>query len=230
MPTYLCHGFRWQRRLIRIFVILENIDEGAPDWIIARGSSRAILQRFATKFDFLPRPTSKQPAGQQQVPASEDNVLVNDWSPVKLLEEYDPEEMAISARPFAYVADYAIRVDLSAGLDEEKAKYEAQLKEGNQGDWFERLRDELQAGEPIGWYVVVCGDEERFAPRDDNDDAEEDYQEEYYEETPRPKTAGAAPSGSKPIIKSSDQPSLRHKMSRAGLRRLFGKKDSPIPE
>ncbi|PTB63931.1 hypothetical protein BBK36DRAFT_1083641, partial [Trichoderma citrinoviride] len=192
MPTYLCHGFRWTRRMIRIFVILEDLDDAAPDWITGRHSSAAILERFGTKFDYLPQrlpqqqaeqPSEQGPGPQQKqatqdekiaahqdddfsvppsrVPDSEDSVLVHQWSPVKLLEEWDPEETSISARPFAYVADHVIRIDLSANVLEEMAKYEALVKERNEGSWFERLRDELQEGSPIEWYVVVNGDEER---------------------------------------------------------------------
>jgi hypothetical protein len=36
-------------------------------------------------------------------------------------------------------------------------------KKGQPG-WLEKLRDGLQAGCEIGWYVVVCGDEERAPP------------------------------------------------------------------
>ena len=33
-----------------------------------------------------------------------------------------------------------------------------------QANWFEKLRDGLQKGGDIGWFVVVCGDEERVPP------------------------------------------------------------------
>jgi hypothetical protein len=32
--------------------------------------------------------------------------------------------------------------------------------------WFEKLRDQLQRGEDIRWFVVVCGDEERQVPEE----------------------------------------------------------------
>ncbi|EHK20359.1 uncharacterized protein TRIVIDRAFT_137730, partial [Trichoderma virens Gv29-8] len=161
MPTYLCHGFRWTRRLIRIFVILEDLDDAAPDWITGRATSAVILERLGTKFDYLPQRDDNLTVPPSRVPDSEDSVLVNQSSPVKLLEEYDPEETSISARPFAYVADHVIRIDLSVNVLEEMARYEALVKERNEGNWLERLRDELQQGAPIEWYVVVNGDEER---------------------------------------------------------------------
>ncbi|UNI21961.1 hypothetical protein JDV02_007899 [Purpureocillium takamizusanense] len=193
MPTYLCHGFRWHRREIRIFVILNNIDDAAPDWIVGRTSSASLLSQFAKNFDFLPeKPIAVPPetpgdpahtARKQQpplhrdddlsvppsrVPPSEDDVLANDWSPVKLLEEYDLEETQSASRPYAFVADYVVRVDLSVNVGDEMARYEsAAAKDDAAAGWFERLRDQLQAGERIGWHVVVCADEERVAPIDD---------------------------------------------------------------
>ncbi|OTA04533.1 hypothetical protein A9Z42_0051130 [Trichoderma parareesei] len=273
MPTYLCHGFRWTRRLIRIFVIIEDLDDAAPDWITGRNSSAAILERFGTKFDYLPQrlpqqqaetPSEQASVPQQQkqatqdekiaahqdddfsvppsrVPYSEDSVLVNQFSPVKLLEEYDPEETSISARPFAYVADHVIRIDLSANVLEEMAKYEALVKERNEGNWFERLRDELQPGSPIEWYVVVNGDEERGWPHDDEEESEgsdvtemEDLKVAEEEDGPRrEQPTGASsqmlsPNSQHAPNKPADQThSLRHKISRAGLRRLFSKKEAP---
>ncbi|KAL7893637.1 hypothetical protein HDV63DRAFT_386344 [Trichoderma sp. SZMC 28014] len=268
MPTYLCHGFRWTRRLIRIFVILEDLEDAAPDWIVGRDTSAAILESMSTKFDYLPQRLPRQPEEEQseqsrpqsgtqeeqpppeqaektflhqdddftvppsRVPDSEDSVLVNETSAVKLLEEHDPEETHISARPFAYVADHVIRIDLSAHVSEEIAKYDALVIERNEGNWFEKLRDELQPGASIGWYVVVNGDEERAVPEYDDEDEDESVateqgkggdegESESQPEQPRNKDRSQAP-------RLTDQPhSLRHKISRAGLRRLFSKKEAP---
>lgn len=267
MPTYLCHGFRWTRRLIRIFVILEDLEDAAPDWIVGRDTSAAILECMSAKFDYLPQRLPRQPDEEQseqskpqsetqeeqpppeqaekkflhqdddltvppsRVPDSEDSVLVNETSAVKLLEEHDPEETHISARPFAYVADHVIRIDLSANVLEEIAKYDALVEERNEGNWFEKLRDELQAGASIGWYLVVNGDEERAVPEyDDEDDDESNATEqgkggdegesESQPEQLRNKDRPQAP-------RLTDQPhSLRHKISRAGLRRLFSKREA----
>lgn len=259
--------------MIRIFVIIEDLDDAAPDWITGRNSSAAILERFGTKFDYLPRrlpqsqaekPSEQEPMPQQKqatqdekttahqdddfsvppsrVPYSEDSVLVNQFSPVKLLEEYDPEETSISARPFAYVADHVIRIDLSANVLDEIAKYEALVKERDEGNWFERLRDELQEGSPIEWYVVVNGDEERGWPQDDEEESEgsdltemEDLKVAAEEEDgPRREQPTAASSSQMRSANSQLAPnkaseqthSLRHKISRAGLRRLFSKKEA----
>ncbi|KAI0998463.1 hypothetical protein K3495_g9732 [Podosphaera aphanis] len=107
----------------------------------------------------------------------------NDWSPIKFLEQYDPDEMYSCSEPYAFVADYVVKVDLSVLLDEEKQKYEIErskqhLKdkmavEGGRSDgdgnvlsqdesgWLEKLRKELEPNEDIGWFVINCGDEER---------------------------------------------------------------------
>lgn len=143
----------------------------------------------------------------------------NEWSVVKLLEQYDPDDLKTASQPFAYVADYMVEVKPGASLNEEMLKYEADQKaeeamvnnapvtpgtpgtpgpKGNGGmmspslsvrearrrsrrlGWFEKLRDGLQKGADIGWYVVVCGDEDRVFPAKEPDISEED--EDYDEE------------------------------------------------
>ncbi|KAI2602225.1 hypothetical protein GGR54DRAFT_634143 [Hypoxylon sp. NC1633] len=260
MPTYLCHGFRWHRRSIRYFVVIQNVDDAAPEWIVARQSSIAILDQFYELFDFLPpcthpaRNLSQSPhrtpngvptsngngrghsrvrsyAGQEHndknarfgngengngsqqsrspdrhksmgqltgtkrrddinllqspeppEPQPDDGRPFNDWSVVKFLEEFDPTDLTVVSGPWAYVADYVVRIDTSVSVAEEISRYEARMKTvpnkpmsglsdesgrrintfGNKkAGWFEKLRDQLQRSEGIGWYVVVCGDEER---------------------------------------------------------------------
>lgn len=143
-------------------------------------------------------PSAGQKATNFTIP--EKPLVFNDWSVVKLIEQYDPNDLGSVSQPYAYVADYIVDVTLSASITEETAKYEAKAHEDechslssgnvnlgtgtpgtadarNSGDlnsrearsskkarWFEKLRDGLQKDEVIGWYVVVCGDEERRAP------------------------------------------------------------------
>lgn len=54
MPTYLIHGFRWERSLIRIHTIINNLEEAAPEWIMAPATSNTFLNSFYTLYDFLP--------------------------------------------------------------------------------------------------------------------------------------------------------------------------------
>lgn len=279
MPTYLCHGFRWHRRSIRVYVIVQNIDDAAADWVVGPATSGALLESFYRLFSFLPRCTrplehiarwssrrdddyeeddgesggdgslsrrpSEAPSGKTapKTPMSGttasaresevsgeaaeeeeddgeeyDEVLGNDWSVIKLLEEYDPLDLQNVSRPYAYVADHVVRIDLSVSVAEEIAAYEEQrlakgavsvwpegppmsghisdefaaaraaasggkgsktfgsAKEKDKGGtektgWFEKLRDQLQRGEEIRWYIVVCGDEERGLVLDGDDES-----------------------------------------------------------
>lgn len=193
MPTYLCHGFRWHRRDIRVFVVLNDLEDAASNWVIGPATSSAILSQLHTSFDFLPEPPPAPPSpcatkkprpataseGEplhhdddftvppSRVAEANDAVLMHSWSAVKLLEEFDPEDTRLPSRPYAYVADYVVRIDLSANVVDEMATYRMR----KQDEWFGRLRDELQKGEDIRWYVVVCGDELREVPADSDDEA-----------------------------------------------------------
>ncbi|KAH7160301.1 AorFlbE-like protein [Dactylonectria estremocensis] len=219
MPTYLCHGFRWHRRDLRVYVILNDIEDAASNWVVGPATSFAILSHFHARFNFLPdpaplpldvvvkpRPSTERPPRSHddddftvpppRVPESRDPVLSNSWSAVKLLEEFDPEDTRLPCRPYAYVADYVVRVDLSANVVDEMAKYRMR----QQDEWFHRLRDELQKGEDIRWYVVVCGDDVREVPvgsEDEancNDDIDYDSEEEYVDDNDDSSSTPAAAS------------------------------------
>ncbi|KAK2070281.1 hypothetical protein P8C59_004790 [Phyllachora maydis] len=180
MPTYLCHGFRWYRRSIRVYVVVQNLDDAAPEWIIPAKSSRSVLESFYTLFDFLPycKPPPpphrdshagspsllRQPlsaatsdddsyvfdtpayahgpataaaayglaktrsASRPRSRRSSNDMRAQDWSVVKLLEEYDPLNLDEVSRPYAYVADYLVRVDLSVSIVEEMQRYEERVR------------------------------------------------------------------------------------------------------
>ncbi|KAG5663098.1 hypothetical protein KAF25_001034 [Fusarium avenaceum] len=202
MPTYLCHGFRWHRRDIRIFVILNDLEDAAPNWLLAPATSYCVLDQLHAKYDFLPElspPTTPTQAsvsivknGQIEqkfdhvdddhalpslrVHETDDVVLMHSWSPVRLLEEYDVDDMATACRPYAYVADHAVRIDLSVDVAGQMAKYYEKMA-GDDG-WIVKLRDELQKGEPVRWYIVVCGDEVREVPgKSDEEEKEVGYEQ-----------------------------------------------------
>jgi hypothetical protein len=232
MPTYLVHGFRWPRAAIRIHIILFDLEDAAAEWIVAPASAITILNSFYTLYDFLPpsqppvAPASntippvptlhEAPNAKGQRPiggaagagarkgsdGQKKALRFNDWSVVKLLEQYDPDDESNPSQPYAYVADYIVPVTLSLDIGAEMAAYEEkqcaeaqsllspgiaspQPAASNNGTsetpptglsereikrksrrlgWFEKLRDQLAKTESIGWYVVVCGDEERTAP------------------------------------------------------------------
>jgi hypothetical protein len=187
MPTYLCHGFRWHRRNIRVFVIINDLGDAAPDWIASRTTSSLILKQLYAQFDFLPShdalkaPSSTLPQGPQFAnpqhkevdftlppPRSEgSSSSIATASAVKLLEEYDPLEEKEPSRPYAFVADHVVRVDLSADVLVEMDAYERLVKERGGSQWFNKLRDNLQSDAEIRWYLVVCGDEERAIAESD---------------------------------------------------------------
>ncbi|KAM0349014.1 hypothetical protein ACHAPU_003949 [Fusarium lateritium] len=202
MPTYLCHGFRWHRRDIRIFVILNDLEDAAPNWLLAPATSYCVLDQLHAKYDFLPElspPTTptqdsfsiaknnklkekfEHVDDDHALPVSrviedDDAVLMHSWSPVRLLEEYDVDDMVTACRPYAYVADHVMRIDLSADVAGQMAKYYQKMA-GEDG-WIVKLRDELQKGEPVKWYVVVCDDEVRDVPgKSDEEEWEVGYEQ-----------------------------------------------------
>ncbi|KAI1820823.1 hypothetical protein F4861DRAFT_521546 [Xylaria intraflava] len=123
---------------------------------------------------------------------------------IKLLEEFDPKDESMASGPWAYVADYVVKVSTSVSIADEMHRYEARTKRDpnramhgpseeygrkvfgastKKAGWLEKLRDQLQRGESIRWYIVVCGDEERDTPagyEEEEELLEED--EEAYEE------------------------------------------------
>ncbi|KAF4624450.1 hypothetical protein G7Y89_g13718 [Cudoniella acicularis] len=268
MPTYLVHGFRWDRPTINIHIVRYDLEDAATDWIMAPATAITLLNSFYTLFDFLP--PSNPPPASYPLPAPHAEVVVqdevkgprrlakkrsslsssfslrqarpsslssaaileqkgqngnsgnvngtrqispdrpsnstgsststlprkpgekapkfNDWSVVKLLEQYDLNDLETATAPYAYVGDYMIEIATGISIEEETKKYEAMMRAeeeacvsspgepGTAGQglsardirrksrrlgWFEKLRDGLHKGADIGWFVVVCGDEER---------------------------------------------------------------------
>lgn len=140
MPTYLIHGFRWPRPLIRIHIILQNLDDAAAEWICSPTTTMALLQNFVELFPhampFLPQ--------------------------LRFIEQYDPSDLSAASlsQPHAYVADIVEEVKLGVDVDEVRGK-----GVGNE-QWgaLMEIRDKIAPDEKVGWWVVVCGDEERWAP------------------------------------------------------------------
>ncbi|KAK4193890.1 hypothetical protein QBC35DRAFT_9030 [Podospora australis] len=197
MPTYLCHGFRWHRPSIRVYVVVQDLDDASPDCLTTPTSSHCLLDSFYRIFDFLPAcsPPSSQPPFSSSGPATNCSLTPQSWSTVKLLEEYDPADLSAVSRPYAYVADYAVRIDLSASISDHISAYETLISQNTPSyfntlqdppvsssskktGWFERIRDQLQRSEEIKWYIVVNGDEVRdfssSTSRDDEDDEDDE--------------------------------------------------------
>ncbi|KAK3398643.1 hypothetical protein B0T20DRAFT_352557 [Sordaria brevicollis] len=399
MPTYLCHGFRWQRRSIRVYTVVQDLDDVSPEWLIKPTSSRCLLQSFYNLFEFLPycnppplgyesgrswnseesednseegsdvekveepksagaqeknnersqwperleslgvirglkekekekekhngtgksaaegkvvedassaitaihvgggsestsRTASRSPSLKLPLQGSRtssktgkagssattptattptatfptaptsrststlgvssssghrkskktsrsrhsshspnrkrDELSAQSWSAVKVLEEYDPNNLDEVSRPYAYVADHVIRIDGAVDIMAEVKLYEERMqrqkgqeevvpkkaekatdenrggrgrgdeefhdalehlteeeqiaKQEKEQTWIKQLRDELQRGEEIKWYVVVNGDEERNYSNGFDDEEDEEDEFEYDEE------------------------------------------------
>ena len=140
MPTYLLHGFRWPRPLIRIHIILQNLDDAAAEWLVAPDTTLALLRNF-----------------NQLYPDSMAHL-----SRLRFVEQYDPDDTSAGAasQPFAYVADVVHEVKLGVAVDD--------VVSGgiNNEQWSSmmELRDKLAPEEKVSWFIVICGDEERWAP------------------------------------------------------------------
>lgn len=205
-------------------------------------------QRPKTSGDTSGR-TSLTTNGTQKTRNSKE-IPFNEWSAVKLVEQYDPEDQETVSQPYAYVADYVINVKLCASITEEIAKHQAKQEaeqaaisgttspvDGNTDgtrspagsleqerrtkrfNWIEKLKGGLQPDAEVGWFVVVCGDEERAVPEAGSfshvgESIEEEREAEGRSEQPKivepPKTAD--------LQKTPTPP-------RKGLRRFFSKQN-----
>jgi len=81
---------------------------------------------------------------------------------LRFVEQYDPTDESVEAKsqPYAYVADKVHEVRLGEDVSEMMGrgiKPEA-------WDAMVELRDKLAPKERLSWFVVVCGDVERWAP------------------------------------------------------------------
>jgi hypothetical protein len=137
MPTYLIHGFRWPRQLIRIHIILQNLDDAAAEWLIAPATTETLIENLT---ELWPQTIAHLPN-------------------LRFVEQYDPtdESPAACSQPYAYVADICEQVKLGVEVDEVRGKGLGD----EQWNALMELRDKLAPDEKVGWFVVVCGDEDR---------------------------------------------------------------------
>lgn len=140
MPTYLLHGFRWPRPLIRIHIVMQNLDDAAPGWLVAPGTTLALLNNFKQLY----------PECMQHL------------SRLRFVEQFDPSDTSATgtSQPFAYVADLVEEIKLGVEIDEIRGKG----VDNDQWAAVMELRDKIAPDEKVGWYIVVCGDEERPIP------------------------------------------------------------------
>lgn len=79
---------------------------------------------------------------------------------LRFIEQYDPSDENVKGQPYAYVADMVHEIQLGVDVDEVRGRG----VKNEQWAALVELRDKLCPGEKVAWYVVVCGDEERWAP------------------------------------------------------------------
>ncbi|MCJ1483000.1 hypothetical protein MMC06_003166 [Schaereria dolodes] len=147
MPVYLIHGFRWPRSAIRIHIILNNVDDAAAEYVMSPTTSEALISTFRNLHPELMA------------------ALPN----LRLMEQYDPEDTSDNAvsQPWAFVADKVEECKLSLDVGEVMGRGVGAESWGA----LVELRDQLAAGEKVGWWVVYNGDEQRMGL---NDSQEED--------------------------------------------------------
>jgi hypothetical protein len=138
MPTWIVHGFRWPRAQIRIHVILQNLDDAAPEWLMAPATTACLTKNFHDQW----------PEQMAQLPD------------LAFIEQYDPEDLTVKDQPYAYVCDIVREVKLGVDVEDIRG---AGLGE-DQWAAIAELRDKVAPGEKLGWFVVVNGDVERWAP------------------------------------------------------------------
>ncbi|KAK4651391.1 hypothetical protein QC762_605805 [Podospora pseudocomata] len=184
MPTYLTHAFPFPRPLIRIFTVLHDLSDCSPEHLISPSSSHSFLSCLRNTYPFIPPPDSPP----DTPPSGFDVLASQSCSPVKVLEAYNPGDLSSAFTPFAYIADFAVRIDDVVDITAITSQY-------LESDWFPKLRDELmkigggvveaggeggggvEAGR-VGWYVVVNGDEERGFPGEEEGKGSDGEEEE----------------------------------------------------
>ena len=89
---------------------------------------------------------------------------------LRFIEQYDPEDEYTKDQPYAYVCDQVTEIRLGVDIDDVRGV-------GVQSEaWaaLVELRDKVAPGEKVGWFIVVNGDLERWAPPlSDDEDAED---------------------------------------------------------
>lgn len=162
MPTWLVHGFRWPRAQVRIHTILQNLDDVAPEWIMAPATSSCLHKNFKQQW---PDTIARLPG-------------------LQFIEQYDPEDLTVKDQPYAYVCDQVHEIKLGIDIDE--------IQEGGvpaeQWAAIAELRDKVTPDAKLGWFVVVNGDVERWAPPLEEDSDGDVFKNEEGEEDAEIKT------------------------------------------
>lgn len=163
MPTWLVHGFRWPRAQVRIHTILHNLDDVAPEWLVAPATQACLHNNF-----------------HEQWPG-----IVARLPGLQFVEQYDPDDLTVKDQPYAYVCDLVYAIRLGIDIDEVRGGGTSD----DQRAAIAELRDKVTPDAKLGWFVVVNGDVERWAPPlEDEDEDELELQGENDEEEAETRT------------------------------------------
>lgn len=152
MPVYKLHGFPWPRAgipSIRVFIVLENLDDASAEYIQNKRTSSLILDTIY----------KNHPNASKHLPN------------LQLIEQYDPLDMTDAAvsQPHAFVADnVTILPDTARPVKDLSVEIDQQLLDDSipseARDALAEIRDAIAPGEKIGWWIVYNGDPERYYP------------------------------------------------------------------
>lgn len=175
MPAYLIHGFQWPRKDIRIWVIENNLEEVAPEWLIGTSINtpssylHALHRASISNYSHSRR---KGPESARGIHENFENLFpaeLADLPNFRFIEQYNPTEHPdLKSQDYAYVCTAAIQITLNCPVDQVMAKgIPSQMYAA-----MSKIRDHLAvaarmepSGWRIGWWVVYCEDEERdYAP------------------------------------------------------------------
>ncbi|KAL9048432.1 MAG: hypothetical protein Q9206_006037 [Seirophora lacunosa] len=152
--------FRWSRGDIRIHTIIHEVDDAAPNNLMAGDSERAMRENFKELY----------PGAMKHLPH------------LRFIEPLNPnaEKFAYPAEPHVFICDVVVRSEDYIDITKEMANGIPQVV----WDAMAELRDAIAKDEGIGWYAVHNGDLE-LAKQEREARDEEDAGEEHDDEADR---------------------------------------------
>ncbi|KAL9599404.1 MAG: hypothetical protein Q9219_003841 [cf. Caloplaca sp. 3 TL-2023] len=134
MSVFLVHGFGWARNDVRVFVVLKEVDDAAPNNLMSGESEEAMNEVFRKLY---PGPMA-------------------DLFPLRFIEPLNPnnEKFKYPSEPYVFVSDVVVQsedfidVTQAMSISIRPAQWEA----------LAELRDQIAPKQKIGWYVVHNGD------------------------------------------------------------------------
>ncbi|KAL8691887.1 MAG: hypothetical protein Q9218_002992 [Villophora microphyllina] len=137
MSVFLVHGFKWARNEIRVHVVLQEVDDAAPNNLMSGDSEEAMNENFR---ELYPEAMAKLPTLRFIEPFNANN-----------------EKFKYPSEPYAFVVDAVVQNE--DWIDVTDAMNKTHIPAA-QWDAMADLRDIIAKGEKIGWFVVHNGDRE----------------------------------------------------------------------